>query len=91
MGTNQQRVIERLADVSGKARTGDYAIAAQSLNEFVILFQEIGKSGFGVKINSRITYSLETMLLMLENKDWVALADIIDYEFIPLWKEAFPS
>jgi hypothetical protein len=39
----------------------------------------------------QITESLRTLLLLLEHNDWVAIADVIDYEFIPLWKKSFPS
>jgi hypothetical protein len=91
MDANGQRIIEYLGEVSCKARGGDYSGAALSLNEFILSFQDFMKSDFGKGRDPKITYSLQTMLLMIERKDWVAVADIIDYEFIPLWKEAFPS
>jgi hypothetical protein len=88
-----QRIPDLLADASRAARLGDYDRAAQSINACILDFQKLlgGEEKpprFG-ELMPKMTYSLETLLMMLERKDWVAAADIIDYEFIPLWKEAF--
>jgi hypothetical protein len=48
----------------------------------------MGNEG-GPQHGETITQSLRTMLL-LERNDWVALADVIEYEFIPLWEKTFP-
>jgi hypothetical protein len=95
MDANGQLVIDKFGEASRKARLGDYGGAALSINSCILRLQEFmqrqGQSASFKEYGSRLTYSLETLLLMLERKDWVAAADIIDYEFIPLWKEAFPS
>jgi len=86
-------IIDQLRAVSKLARTGDYPNAALGFNRCALLLQEHlrrhGPTPGGVDAN--ITYSLQTMLLMLKNNDWVALADVIDFEFLPLWKRANPS
>jgi hypothetical protein len=84
-------MIGLLKEISGFARTGDYADAAFKLNQFIVRMQTRVQDGAAGKYSTKINYSLETMFLMLKNNDWVAIADIIDFEFIPLWKEAFPE
>ena len=95
MDAQGQRIIDMFGEASRHARCGDYGRAALSINSGVLGFQEfIGHKGASDRVkeySSRMAYSLETLLLMLERKDWVAAADVIDYEFIPLWKDAFPS
>jgi hypothetical protein len=85
-------MIGLLQEITDLARTGDYADAALKLNQCIIRLQACLKEGAASpgKYSAKINYSLETMFLMLKNNDWVALADIIEFEFIPLWKEAFP-
>lgn len=84
-----------LKKISDFSRTGDYADAALHLNRCVVRMQShLGDSAANKQprvYSTKINYSLETMLLMLEHNDWVAIADIIDFEFVPLWKEAFPE
>jgi hypothetical protein len=95
MDDEGQRVLDLFAGASRHARLGDYGKAAQSINASILCFQQLAAredrrrrfEEFGPKM----AYSLETLLMMIERKDWVAAADIIDYEFIPLWKEAFPT
>jgi hypothetical protein len=88
-------MIGLLQEIADLARTGDYADAALKLNQCIVLLQthlQYSAASPGIrKYGSKINYSLETMFLMLKNNDWVALADIIEFEFIPLWKEAFPE
>jgi hypothetical protein len=95
MDANGQRVIDTFTEASRHARCGDYGQAAASINSGILKFQEFtqlqGTSERSKEYGPRMIYSLETLLLMLERKDWVAAADVIDYEFIPLWKEAFSS
>ncbi|MGB7567658.1 MAG: hypothetical protein WBM07_07355 [Chitinivibrionales bacterium] len=88
-------MIGLLTEISGFARTGDYADAALKLNQCILRLQSHVRNnaanGQLKKHTAKINYSLETMFLMLKNNDWIALADIIDFEFIPLWKEVFPE
>ena len=92
MDANGQQVIDLFTEAARLARCGDYGQAATSINASIVKIQEFiqqqGQSDQYKKFGSRMTYSLETLFMMLERKDWVAAADVIDYEFIPLWKMA---
>jgi hypothetical protein len=92
MDARGQRILDLLSEASRCARLGDYGRAAQSINGCILDFQKLmerkEKHPRFSGLVPKMTYSLETLLMMLERKDWVAAADIIDYEFIPLWKEA---
>jgi hypothetical protein len=95
MDANGQHIEGLFAEASRHARTGDYGAAASCINSCILNYerfarQEQRRARF-VEFGNRLNYSLETLLLMIERKDWVAAADVIEYEFIPLWKEAFPS
>jgi hypothetical protein len=93
MDAQGQQVIDLFNAASRHARIGDYGRAAAAINSCILRFQEfIGQKTRAARFKEygpRMTYSLQTLVLMLEQKDWVAAADVIDYEFIPLWKEAF--
>lgn len=92
MDAQGQRIIDLFIEASRSARCGDYGRAALSINSSILRFEQFMKQEGQRKrlkeFGPKITYSLETLLLMLERKDWVAAADVIDYEFISLWKEA---
>ena len=69
------------------SRTGDYAGTARLLNRFLQQLQlQLSRGFVSAEGLSKITYSLETLLAMQQMKDWVAFADILEYEFVPLWK-----
>ena len=71
------------------ARTGSYSNAASKLN---ICLQELHPILTSGKIPSeylkKFTYSMETILLMQTQNDWVAVADVLEFEFAALLKEA---
>ncbi len=94
MDAKGQQVIDLFRRAARNARIGDYGQAANAINSCILGFQEFtaheGQSARFKEYGPRMSFSLETLLLMLERKDWVAAADVIEYEFIPLWKEAFP-
>lgn len=70
------------------ARTGDYAQTASLLNRFLQqLQQELAKGYITADGISKINYSLETLFSMQQMENWVAFADILEYEFLPLWLE----
>jgi hypothetical protein len=93
MDEQGQQVMGAFSEAARNARTGDYSQAALFINSGILRFQECmskhGESAQVKEYGSRLAYSLETLLLMLERKDWVAVADVIDYEFIALWEKAF--
>lgn len=80
-------IIPLSADIITAARTGDYAGTARLLNRLLQRLQvEISKGYIGATTMTKITYSLETLLAMQQMNDWVAFADVLEYEFMPLWK-----
>jgi hypothetical protein len=94
MATNTSSIIGLLKDVSRHARTGDYGNAASFFNRCILQLQEaLGAVDLQEDLrpaSSRITASLQTLLSLLEHGDWVAIADVVDYEFIPLLENIFP-
>ena len=79
-----------LAEVVFYARTGGYADAASRLNAGLQKLQQALGSGMASDAQVRkLAYSLETLLLMQQQQDWVAAADVIEYELVVLLKEAF--
>jgi hypothetical protein len=71
------------------ARLGDYGDAARDLNQCLVLIQKLqtGMRRIPKPLLDKFNYSLETAFLMLKNKDWVAIADIVEYELLGLWRE----
>jgi hypothetical protein len=69
------------------ARTGDCATVSTLLNKGVLTLQdELKKYHFRGEELKKISFSLETITMMQQAQNWVALADVLEYEFIPLWK-----
>ena len=61
-------------------RSGDYSNALSMLNIFLGNLTEKLHSG---KINvdlKKLSYSFETLFMMQKNEDYVAMADILEYE-----------
>ena len=93
METSPQYLSVNLYAIARACRMGDYGNAANGLNKCIPLFLEMQLSmrAPGSKKNSidKLNYSLETALLMLERKDWVALADVLEFEMIKLLRLSF--
>ena len=69
------------------ARTGDYGRAASDLNILLANLQvELSKGAVSAEKLSKLSYSLETMMAMQSMENWVAFADILEYEFMNLWE-----
>ncbi|MBN1577407.1 MAG: hypothetical protein JW913_12690 [Chitinispirillaceae bacterium] len=84
----QREVVLLVPAIVAAARTGDYAGAARLLNRLLQKLQtELSKGHIAAGDLSKITYSLETLLAMQKMKNWVAFADILEYEFLPLWQK----
>lgn len=74
------------------ARTGDYSDAASKLNTCLQKMEPVLVSGdISPDYLKKLTYSLETIHMMQKQNDWVAVADVIEFEFIELLKEAIDS
>ena len=81
-----------LVDVVYCARTGDYSDAASLINVTLQKLHPILTSGkIPVGYLKKFTYSMETILLMQTQNDWVAVADVIEYELTELLREAAES
>lgn len=80
-------IVMTIKKIIMSARTGDHGTASSLMNQFLLLLQaDISKGKIHASGLSKITFSLETMIEVQRAEDWVAVADILEYEFIPLWK-----
>ena len=71
-------------------RRGDYADASSALNQALQILQPILLSRNGsTDFIKKATYSLETIFLMQKQYDWVAVADIIEFEFLEILSKEF--
>lgn len=68
------------------ARLGDYGDAALCLKDALALLGSILHTSKIVspQMLDKIKYSLETLFLMQKQSDWVALADVIEFELLVL-------
>ncbi|MBD3419866.1 MAG: hypothetical protein GF398_07100 [Chitinivibrionales bacterium] len=66
-------------------RTGSYAESASLLNLALQQLQLVlTDNGMAQTDRAKILYSLETMHLLQQQEDWVAVADVIEYELAKL-------
>lgn len=85
---DQIEIIANLQTIIAAARTGRYAQTASLLNQLLQLLQKELSGGYlSVKEIGTVTYSLETLAEMQQMENWVAFADIIEYEFLPFWQK----
>jgi hypothetical protein len=89
--TSTQDITTLLGTVVAHARLGEYGAAASALNRCIAAFPELLSSqefkSLPQSYGSRLNYSLETVMLMLKNNDWVAVADIVEYELKKIVEE----
>lgn len=89
---NSDEILQLCRQIIRFARTGDYGNTASYLNQFLgrlqtfLLNPQLSESSL-----HKITYSLETLMAMQETKNWVAFADVLEYELIALLQEAAKS
>ncbi len=71
------------------ARTGGYSDAASKLNACLQELQPLLRSGaVPAAVLKKIAFSLETVLLMQQQHDWVAVADVVEFELLSLLEKA---
>jgi hypothetical protein len=85
MNTDQE-LISHLSSAARLSRLGDFRDAASAANN-ALPFLDSWLSSSSPEIKTKLTYALETMLLMQQQQDWVGYADVIEYELIPLIKK----
>lgn len=67
-------------------RTGDYGNASSKLNEIMQLLQDhLNRNKIDPQKIQKLIISLQTLFSMQKMGDWVAVADILEYEFADLW------
>ena len=92
MDSRQNEIDILLPRIVRCCRVGDYSDAARELDRCIRAFQLLQQQGrfkdLSQPLHKKIHYSLETILMMLAQKDWVAIADIMEFELRPLWQEA---
>lgn len=88
MEKNDSNVSQSFRKIIKSLRTGDYSNASSELNETLQLLQkELGARKFEPHRLQKLLISLETLFSMQKMQDWVAVADILEYEFSNIWKE----
>ncbi len=90
METSGQTLSTNLSFIVRACRLGDYGEAASTLNKCIPCFESLQQEALredgGKPLLDKINKSLGTILLMMERKDWVALADIVEFELLPLYQ-----
>jgi hypothetical protein len=80
-----------LAEIVTACRLGDYGDASSLINKCIPAFEALQKDPAMARTRKplldKINFSLETVVLMLGRKDWVAVADIIEFELLPMWTD----
>jgi hypothetical protein len=80
-----------LAEIVTSCRLGDYGDASSLINRCIPSFEALQKdpaiASARKPLLDKINFSLETVVLMLGRKDWVAVADIIEFELLPMWTD----
>ena len=89
MKNELNEIFALLKNIVACARLGDYSDAASRLNNCLQEIKPILLSGtIPPDYVKKLAYSLETMFLMQKQNDWVAVADVIEFEFVELLKKA---
>lgn len=82
---NHNEILKLCRQIIRFARTGDYGNTASYLNQFLYQLQGFfTQNKIDKESLSKITYSLETLMAMQEMKNWVAFADVLEYELLAL-------
>jgi hypothetical protein len=82
---SQQIISNYIRSIIKSARTGDYGQTSSDLNQWLIVLQsELSKGSVSPQSLSKICYSLETMVEMQKMGNWVAVADVLEYELLTL-------
>ena len=85
MKADRDALLTHFDSLVSHARTGSYADASSELNIAIQLLKPVlTSSSVPADLKRKLAYSLETMLIMQEQQDWVGLADVVEYEFVNL-------
>lgn len=69
-------------------RSGDYSVASSRLNEILLYMQtELKNRKIAPNSLQKLLISLETLFAMQKMEDWIAVADILEFELSDIWKK----
>jgi hypothetical protein len=86
--TKNHSLIDHFLSAAHHARTGNYGDAALELDTAVQKLQPaLTSSNVPQSLMSKLMYSLETMYAVQKQGDWVATADVIEFEFVALLRQ----
>lgn len=93
MPINQIDICQELQEIVRCARLGEYERASLQLTPCMQRVQQALKptKQYRPETLKKLSRLLETLFMMQKQQDWVAFADILEYEFIPLWKVVFKA
>ncbi|MBN1980415.1 MAG: hypothetical protein JW795_02705 [Chitinivibrionales bacterium] len=74
----------RLQQSIGLLRTGAYGQAASELSGISLMLQALLNEYSSKPVTRKIAYSVETVVLLIQQQDWVGVADVIEYELLTL-------
>lgn len=75
-------------DIIDYLRCGDYSVASSRLNETLLRMEiELKNRKVAPQLLKKLLFSLETLFTMQKMEDWIAVADILEFEFTGIWKE----
>ena len=87
MTKESMEIVLQFKSIAACARTGDLGTLSSQLNICVQKLSDLLAGGWFSKTETaKVVYSLETLLMMQEQKDWVAFADIIEYELLEFFQ-----
>jgi len=88
MTNDSASIITLFRSCAAAARTGDYGQASSILNTSLASLQKrLSGGSYSADDLNKLSYSLETLSLMQQQENWVAFADILEYELITLLQE----
>ncbi len=90
METKSQNLLADLQFLVRLIRTGAYSDASSKLNRCILMIQEqLPKlAQQNPKAMQSVLDAVHRMLKHLEKQDWVAFADVVEFELIPFWTSA---
>ena len=84
----EKPIAQQLDNITIALRQGDYATAASQLNRCATNINHfLGSISMTSGQLKKIAYSLETILILQQQKDWVGVADVIEFELSRLLYE----
>ena len=81
--------IDSLNEVVFFIRTGGYSDAASAFNRSIQHLEAfLCALSLTADLKNKMMYSLETVMYFYQKKDYIAVADIVEFELIPLCNKA---